>query len=49
MEKDLLSPQELEMVKGAFGVDIRTYGLKIQGVLNCCNTNTYPPGSPDKK
>lgn len=54
MEKELLSAQELEMVKGAFGFDVRTYGLNLQGVNNCCNTTTQPtqpgnPGQPSKE
>lgn len=47
MEKELLSAQELEMVKGAFGFDVSTYGLNVQGVNNCCNTtNPITPPTP---
>lgn len=49
-EKELLSKEELALMRGGFGVeDVTVYALGIQGVNNCCNTtNNGGTTSPSK-
>ena len=49
-EKELLSKEELALMRGGFGVeDVTVYALGIQGVNNCCNTtNNGGTPSPSK-
>ena len=48
--KELLSKEELALMRGGFGVeDVTVYALGIQGVNNCCNTtNNGGTTSPSK-
>ena len=39
-EKELLSKEELALMRGGFGIeDVTVYALGVQGVNNCCNTS----------
>lgn len=49
--KELLSTEELALMRGGFGVeDVTVYAMGIQGVNNCCNTTngsgTKTPSKP---
>lgn len=38
-EKELLSKEELALMRGGFGIeDVTVYAIGVQGVSNCCNT-----------
>lgn len=49
-EKELLSKEELALMRGGFGVeDVTVYALGVQDVNNCCNTtNNGGTTSPSK-
>ena len=45
-EKELLSKEELALMRGGFGVeDVTVYAMGIQGVNNCCNTTNNDSGT----
>lgn len=43
MKKELLSPEELEMVKGGLASEVRSYPQGYMGTINCCNVTPPPP------
>lgn len=49
-EKELLSKEELALMRGGFGIeDVTVYAIGEQGVSNCCNTtNNGGTTSPSK-
>ena len=50
-EKELLSKEELALMRGGFGIeDVTVYALGVQGVNNCCNTtnNNGDASTPSK-
>lgn len=49
-EKELLSKEELALMRGGFGIeDVVVYAIGIQGVNNCCNTTNTGGGTTPSK
>lgn len=49
-EKELLSKEELALMRGGFGIeDVTVYALGVQGVHNCCNTTNNGDASTPSK